>query len=372
MIMQSAMLLGACSTFETVIPNAEIPASTITPTVPAAGAIPTPSSVPSVMPQPSPTTSSAPFRLIAVLDPNLAGRLQGLRTQSNDRVWVIASEGISEWQNGSWSSLPVPTDVAVRDALFTQSGDYWLVTREGLYRLQDGDWVSVSPMEMGMPLPEEIDFVVFYTLAVDASEQVWVGRCDWVGPGPVGGNLRWYDGLAWHGAAAPADGGCVLALAIDDAGGVWAGVDDAIWYHDQDAGTWTEYPLPETGESYRFGFVTDLAIDSDRVPWPYLAPCGGASCDIAAGHRFRILGDAWDPVGEMNGSPQKLVFDGQGVGWLLTGTRLYRLEDHLAGAPPVAEELEVWAISVDPEGQVWVVGQWADEPMALWVIEPRE
>jgi hypothetical protein len=415
-------------------PTPTVPQPTLTPRTPTATpeptATPLPTRTPTPTAEPSPTPpahapmQTGPLQLVALIPPALLGEVTELRADPDGALWVFATYGYAVWRDGQWATQPSGRDqilIGVDDAermwLFVEengskiiswdggaeftmaddgwlpvpdpsrlegrgvltdgAGWVWLVTEQGVCTFDGTRWTVFAASDMDMPPPDS-DILTMFTLElVGESSQIWVGECDWGGPGPLGGGgARWFDGQTWRGADSPVASGCVVAIEEDSLGRVWVGLDADLWRYDPAADKWTRFGPPQPTERYRVGYVTDIAIDPTGEPWPLFALCGGASCG-GEQVRYRLHDGAWTQIGDVSYDvPQTLVFDGAGTPWLLGGG-MYRVEANQPVEPPISL-LAVQAVTVDGVGRVWVAGWQAGitgvQPatdVALWMFQPR-
>jgi hypothetical protein len=314
------------------------------------------------------------------------GRMLGL--DQAGRVWRASEEGdqVMAWDGTVWTSYAA-------DAGWTPLTDWrrfvgwgqvdslgrvWLKTSQDVRVLIPGQggldgerWTVFTPADMNMDAPQYEDLEASFAI-LESDGLVWVGECDWGGPGPFGGRgVRWFDGQGWQGADSPVASGCVTLVEQDDWGRVWLGVDDNLWRYD---GEWTLFAPPAAPEGLRNGFITDLTLDPAGDPWLTLDLCGGASCYGWLVH-YHVHDDVWTQIGELLGDycpVQKTVFvpeqGGFGMPWLLWGGDLYRI---VGDTPEFVARFVVYSLSVDAAGQVWLVA-WHDDQTALWTTMPAE
>jgi hypothetical protein len=303
------------------------------------------------------------------------------------RLWVFrqGADEIAVWQDGQWTTygvesgwtsarasssvwwVPKPWKVSL-----AEDGTAWLPTRLDVRHFDGQHWTIHTLEEMGFPTPEDEETAIVHQIALlNGGAQVWVGECEYSGPGPISQpGLRWFDGVAWHDADTPVGLACVPVVEVDSAGVMWVGAVDVVWRYEPASRTWTPYRLPEAFLSgYNFTYVRDLIVDQSGDIWVILQYCGGAGCDINS-TLHRIQAGEWSKVLE---KPewfmplQRLALDGNGQGWLFWDGMFYQLsEDEMA---PVAT-LEARGAGVGPRGSVWVVTGHADEA-TLWVLEPQ-
>ena len=368
------------------------------------------------------------FRLVAPIPPELLGAVTQLRADSDGTLWVVTTRGYALWSDGRWTVqpagrghsligvddtgrmwffveqdgsriyasggesgqtlveadagwLPVPNPAGLegRGVLTDANGWVWLVTDRDVRAFDGAEWTVSSREDMGMAPPADAEFSALFTLElIGQPGRIWVGECDWGGPGPMGGGgARWFDGQAWRGADSPVASGCVAAIREDSLGRVWVGLDTDLWRCDLVADEWTRFAPPQPPEGAHFRTITHIALDPTGEPWPLFPACGGGSC-VDGAVRYRLQGGAWAQIGGIGQvKPEMLVFDGAGTPWL-AGGGVYRIEANRPVEPPVAL-LATQAIAVDGDGRVWVagwqvgiIGVQPATDMALWVLETLE
>jgi ligand-binding sensor domain-containing protein len=324
----------------------------------------------------------------------LGGELAGV--DDLGRVWVVSDDGaaISAFhrrQDGSdddWTSTTYGADagwrtVASADAWHREigpvetdgAGRVWLATSQDVRVFDAERWTVLTPAEMGMGEigPRETWATLTLELA-QSSGTVWVGACDWGGPGPLGGQgVRWFEGGSWRGADAPVAAGCATAIAEDRQGRVWMAVDERVWRYTPTSGTWTELAPPEPPMAdVRFGFVQAMALDPSGDPWPAMVLCGGASCygSIALYH---VEDGTWVRMGEpldFGGGlpPHRLIPDTRGVRWIIWAGSLHRVAGEALSEPVTDLGLIRHAV-VDDAGRAWFVAPFEGREM-LWTLKP--
>jgi hypothetical protein len=324
---------------------------------------------------------------------DLSGHLVGV--DAAGRAWVVSEEteaiaALRQAQDGDGDGLSrtvyggesgwVP--IALEDGWHREigplqsdaAGQLWLATSQDVRRFDGEGWTVFTPAEMSMGEvgPQEL-WPTFTVGIARRSGTVWVGSCDWGGPGPFGGQgVRWFDGKAWRGADSPAGSGCATAIAEDGQGRVWMGVDHRLWRYDPASDGWGELAPPEPPvEGMRFGFVHALTLDRSDDPWPAMVLCGGASC-YGKIVLYQIRGVEWAQIGEVmefGGGlpPHELVSDGAGTRWLLWTGSLYRVSEGLSG--PVRGLGLIHDIAVDGAGRLWLVAEQRGRDV-LWTLDP--
>jgi hypothetical protein len=222
-------------------------------------------------------------------------------------------------------------------------------------RAFDGEhWTVFTPQDIGMGQADQ-ELITGWVLAtVEGTDQVWVGQCNWGGPGPFGGQgARWFDGQMWRGADSPVAHGCANAIEADGDGRVWIGVDSDLWRYDPASDDWAQFSAPEPPSPHRrFGFVAHILMTASGDPWPNMATCGGAACD-GDGILYRVHDGVWTQV--MEGSTyllHELVFDTAGTPWLFKDRTIYRLQGDLL-VPML--DIPVYSVAVDTTGRIWLV-----------------
>ncbi len=321
----------------------------------------------------------------AYLD-DLSGEMVGI--DPDGRVWVMSEDTaqIRAWDGSSWTVYGAETgwqplvleDEWYREIGWVQpdeQGRLWLATSQDVRMLHGERWTVFTPADMDMePFDPHVLWATFALEVAESTDTVWIGECDWGGPGPVGGQgVRWFDGQAWHGADSPVPGGCATFIEEDRQGRVWIGVEENVWRYDAMSGGWSRFVPPDPPiADMRFGFVHALALDPHDDAWPALVLCGGASCfgRIAL---YRIEDDVWTQIGDTadfgGGLPaHKLVPDGADAYWLFWVGSLYRVVGETAelvyGLGPVYHTV------VDASGRVWFAA-WYDGRDWLWTLDVR-
>jgi ligand-binding sensor domain-containing protein len=297
------------------------------------------------------------------------------------RIWATNEDAsaISAWDGTSWTDyateagwLPIGLgDEWYRDAGWGQSdglGRFWLATSQDVRVFDGARWTVFTPEDMGMEEvgPEEL-WPIFTVAVSQGTGIVWVGECDWAGPGPFGGQgVRWFDGSAWRGTDSPVASGCAAVIEEDRSGRVWLGVDENLWRYEPASGNWTQFAPPEPPiDGTRFGFADTIACDPSGDPWPAMVLCGGASCygNIALYH---VHDGAWTQIGEVaefEDAPYSLAF-AAGASWLFWDGAVYRLRGDV---PEPLADLYIRSVAVDAAGRVWLVAQHEGQEW-LWIF----
>ena len=314
------------------------------------------------------------------------GNIQGLPLgfDTSGRLWVVDEEGewISSYDGETWREygpgegwIPAGpmydsgmyasiSDGVVMDA----AGDSWLVTMNDVRVLHDHYWTIYTPEDVGF-VPSDFmkqeGFGFFLTdVALDASGDIWVTDCAWMGPGPQGQGARWYDGHRWSGEGSPVvASGCIRDVQIDSDGQIWVGVDDDLWRYTSGEG-WHKFSHPEHFpiDTMRWGWIYDILLDGTDAAWVSMVPCGGASCDTGQSITFWVSETEWLIIGE-NATPDVALglYD---LTWGCFGNGLYAVA---AGEfIPVAVDLPaVCQVEADTTGRVWLS---LDGESSLWVF----
>jgi hypothetical protein len=329
------------------------------------------------------------------------GRLAGI--DGSGRVWVLGEDGseISAWDgapspdgapsgdgdawttygaDAGWTPLAESWHYYASGGQSDALGRLWFATSQDV-RVFDGErWSVITPADLGMgpPLDEELDVV--FSIAILESGAVWVGDCEWGGPGPFGGRgVRWFDGStadipsaltaggsAWHGADSPVASGCATEIVEDGDGNVWLGVEENVWRYDPASGAWTEFAPPEPPIGGRFGFLSNLVVDPSGDPWPMIVICGGASCygSIALYH---IHDGAWTQIGDVAEYDLQWgpIFEADGTPWIFWNEGVYRI---IEDTPELMAPLYARSIVADGSGKVWFLA-WYEGQDWLWTLD---
>ena len=306
-----------------------------------------------------------------------AGTLAGV--DDVGRVWVVSEDTseISAWDGAAWTGYGAGagwTPIAhwtwspVERGLFTDTlGRLWLATGQDV-RVFDGQRWTVFTMEaIGMRAPEYEDTSVAFEIAIlKGLDEIWVGECEWLGPGPVGGQgVRRFDGEAWHEVDPQVSSGCVEAITEDPSGMVWFGVGADLWRYDQGSGDSARFsPPPDPPvDGMRHGPVLDIGLDPSGNIWPTLMLCGGASCDREM--YYRVRDGAWTPIGEEILWGIQVVVDAAGTPWIFGWEgNVHRIA---ADVPELAAEMnaQIVRVTMDAIGRVWFVTRSGDQDV-LW------
>jgi hypothetical protein len=313
--------------------------------------------------------SAGPFESVVPVDLALAGELRGMQAIGDGMVWIFSGEEAvrirgNEWEtlgrdpedtiagfdgerrvwivaeNGThingwvgyyfdifaepegWTPLPVD-DIWWRPVVLgmhpDELGRLWLATGVDI-RVLVNSWSVFTPEDMGMEArePSDVQTAFEITMANDGAE-VWVGECDYSGPGPGQGlGARWFEGVVWRGSDSPVATGCVGAIREDGAGRVWVGMKDEVWIFDRDAEEWSSLTPPDPPEGQHYGEVLDIVFAPSGDAWVSLSICGGASCSGPM-VLYLVRGETWTQVGDLTDiyvGDQRVVLDADGTAWL--------------------------------------------------------
>ena len=360
---------------------------------------------------------SGPFQQISTEEALIAGRVISLETDPEGGMWLISEAGISHFADELWSGFlteatgemvgmdrkghfwlvshdgtsitswdrtawisytlstgwePVETDLPNMGPASVTSdlyGNVWLANESGVRVFDGNSWQNITNDMMGMPPVGDPDLISQYLIkTIQERGEVWVGRCDWSGPGPInGGGVRVYDGQYWLDNLPPFEEGCVTTIEEGTNGDVWVGKDGELWKLSGQNDTWEQYvpPAPPEDLGVRYGYVVGLAIDPNGDPWAELEICGGASC-YNGEILFRLIEGDWEQIGEITtGLRREVLFDKQGNAWLISGGSIYRVAGDEA---ELLSNLNVLAASSDHEGGIWLLAQGSGAP-TLWVLD---
>jgi hypothetical protein len=394
--------------------------ATLTPELP-------PTSTPTVKASPSaalPAVSIGPYETLEPQPGMPESAIIKLLTGPDGDIWVVSEDGVSSFDGSSWIDHGDVTGVVlgfdgvgqlwivdengewiaaydgqswiqyteeqgwlpaghifnagmyanVSEEIVTDSrGETWLVTRQDIRVLRQGYWFVYMPEEAGFipsdfMLQEGFGFLLS-DVALDATGDVWVTDCAWMGPGPQGQGARWYDGEKWLGQDSPVvASGCIKDVEVGTDGRIWVGVDDQVWRYTNGQG-WEQFPHPVQFplESLRWGWIVDLLLDGTEAVWMTMMPCGGASCDLGTSITFWIHGDEWLVVGE-DQSEEGLPNVARGANdltWGCLADGLYSVAD--GEFIPVEENRPSHCqVQADHTGRIWLslIGQ-----PGLWVFD---
>ncbi len=310
-----------------------------------------------------------------------AGEMVGMDRKGH--FWLVSSTGesITSWDRTAWISYtlstgwePVNTDglnVGMGGVTSDIYGNVWLASESGLRMFNGSSWQNIDNEMMGMAPVESPEIISEYKIkTIQDSGEVWVGRCDWSGPGPMnGGGVRIYGRGEWLDNELPFDGGCVTTIEEGLNGDVWVGRDGELWKLSGADGRWNQYIPPILPEELgvRYGYVVGLTIDPNGNPWVELEICGGASC-YNGEILFHLIGRDWKQIGEVTiGFRREILFDEHDNTWIISGGPIYRVVgdnlEHLTN-------LNVLAATSDHSGDVWLLAQGSGAP-TLWKLDTK-
>jgi hypothetical protein len=308
------------------------------------------------------------------------GEIAGI--DSAGRVWVVSEDAaqISAWNGQAWSTYGAEagwTQLAddyyryVRGGQSDPLGRVWFATSQDVRSFDGDQWSVYSPQEMGMQPPTGEDLMADFEVTVLRSGAVWISECDWGGPGPFGGRgVRWLEDGIWQGASAPVASGCAIAIAEDNAGRVWAGVDSSLWRYDPATGAWEEFAAPESPiTEMHFGFIDSLSVDASDTVWPVLVLCGGASC-FGNCALYHLEGERWTQVGETGEYDSGYwgpLFDASAGAWVYWAGGMYQIKEN---SPELVSPLAGRLGAVDKGGRLWLVAPEQGRDM-LWVLDDQ-
>jgi ligand-binding sensor domain-containing protein len=314
---------------------------------------------------------------VTVQPDEMAGKLVGI--DQGGRAWALKDQSgvLSAWDGTSWTAHgaetggePVAGGSGSGLAVFPidQTGGVWLAASMDVRRFDGARWTVIPPQQMGMQ-PTDLDSALpaFLVTGVDSGRQIWVGQCEWIGPGPGGGQgARWFDGETWQGADSPVASGCVTQIEEDGLGRVWVALDDTLWRYDLASGAWAQFVPPTPPDDFpRFGWVYDLTVDRAGDAWPVLALCGGASC-FTGNVPYRLHDGEWTQLADRDEGYglSTVVLDGNDTPWLFWGCGIYRVVD---GMPEHVADQCAYSATAGPEGAIYFVGPMGDEDY-LWAL----
>ena len=412
-LLLTAFLLAGCTSSE--IPGSTISPSAIATLLPNPVELATPTNVaPSVSPTPNSLTSG-PFKMVLPIDAITTDTVESLISTSNGSLWLITREmiirilenepevylsdypgkfvglddlgrvwvvsedtsEISAWDgktrttfgaDNGWTPLNENSFWQVYNGVGDIDGGFWLPTSQDVRYFDGKNWVVFSRQELGMEPPVYEDLMPRFMVKVAKSGTVWVGECDWGGPGPFGGGgLRWLEDGTWQGVTSPAASGCVNAYIEDQLGRVWVGIDSNLWRYDPASGDWLEFGTPPTPiKDTRFGYFVSLALDPDEEIWPVLDLCGGASC-YGSSVLYHLRDAQWNQVGEVAEYDDRHwgpIFDNAGTGWLGWQGGIYRIKND---TPELVSPIAGRFGTVDGIGRIWFVAE-LEGKETLWVM----
>jgi hypothetical protein len=314
---------------------------------------------------------------VTVRAEEIAGKLIGI--DESERVWVLNEESgaIHAWDGASWTVYgvesgwePITEGFGSGPVVFPtdQAGRVWLATGMDVRHFDGARWTIIPPQGMGMqPTDLERALPGYFVAGVDSGEQIWVGQCEWIGPGPGGGQgARWFDGESWQGADSPVGSGCVTQIEEDGLGRVWVAVDDTLWRYDPASGGWAQFVPPAPPDDFpRFGWVYDLAVDQAGDAWPIMALCGGASC-FTGNVPYHVHDGEWTQLADRDEeiSTPVVVLDGNDTPWLFWDCGIYRVVDDV---PEHVADQCASSVTAAPDGTIYFVGLMGEENY-LWVL----
>lgn len=260
-----------------------------------------------------------------------------------------------------------------KDLLQDASGHVWLTTNEDVRRFDGTRWTVFTREAMNMAPPELDEVSTIFSLAYSPLTQtVWVGECDWIGPGPTGGGgARWFNGDIWQGAGSPADNGCVTDVVEAGNGRIWIALDNHLLrFHPADS-SWQQFTPPNLDDNYRIGYTEKLVLDNQDNPWPLFSLCGGASCMVGY-VQFRLRDEVWTQFGDVFFDPIQIVFNSDNLPIFLFQRQMsfYTLGDEQIFYSGI--DLETVAVWLDDADNIWIVGRPSDDiPFIIWTATMR-
>lgn len=300
-----------------------------------------------------------------------AGTIWLLVGNDNDTIFALDQTGTQRSFSAASGWLPLVG--TARDLVQDANGDIWLSTNEDVRRFDGTQWTIYTREALGMAAPSMEDVGVLFHLAYSPLTQtVWVGECDWVGPGPIGGGgVRWFDGTLWHGSDSPVARGCSLDIVEGNNGRIWVALNAQLWqFHPADS-SWEQFLAPESSDELRIGYIEKLLLDSQNNPWPLFSLCGGASCQVAFA-QYRLRDGEWTQFGDAFIDPPLLVFNSDNLPFFFYNKQMmfYTLNDEAIQFPQV--ELAVPAAFLDDDDNLWIVGRPSpDLPLIIWQAHMR-
>ena len=316
------------------------------------------------------------------------GEMVGLDNQK--RVWVISEDGsqISAWDGESWSTYGgdvgweplADNDISQQEIVSDNLGQIWIATRHDVRSFNGERWSILTPADLSMPpLDFENTYPIFTVAFLESTNQVWIGQCDEVSAGQLGGRgVRSFDGARWQGADSPAVTGCVVAIEADDDGNIWLGADGDLWRYSPEGDEWNNFPAPDITEGGFYSAVMDITFDPKGDPWPLMYRCGGGGC--IGPELYQLHQGVWTQIisyesnllfGYLYGG--ELVFDAADSAWLIIAGRpsagplggIFTIE---GGELEPQPGLNPIALTIDAEGQLWFVAEYEGE-IALWTLD---
>ena len=248
----------------------------------------------------------------------------------------------------------------------------WLVTSSDVRSFDGQNWTVYSAEEMGLPLPDNPeDQWATFTLAISPQEDIiWVGQCFWIGPGPSGGSgVSIYDGQAWQPVSGESAEGCVNEITPGINGDMWFNTGDTLWQYEAQSGQFHNFEAPPL-ETWRYGWVSGLAVDGQGRPWPTFVTCGGASC-YGVEDQYQLAADnTWVPMAssDLGGPAWPLLVDESGTTWYFRGGEVIEVTGD--GLISLADlNINPQHVAQDDNNRVWFVGSLEDQP-GVWMIAP--
>ncbi|MEA3441033.1 MAG: two-component regulator propeller domain-containing protein [Chloroflexota bacterium] len=306
------------------------------------------------------------------------------------RVWLVSEDGsqIAAWDGESWSTYggdvgwePLAyNDISQQEIVSDNLGQIWIAPRHDVRSFNGERWSILTPADFSMqPLDLENTYPIFTVTFMETTNQVWIGQCDGVSAGPLGGRgVRWFDGARWQGVDSPAGTGCVVAIEEDNDGNIWLGADGDLWRYSPEGDEWTNFPAPEITEGGFYSAVMDITFDPQGDPWSLMYRCGGGGC--IGPELYQLHQGTWTQIisyesnllfGYLYGG--ELVFDAAGSAWLIITGR--PSAGPLGGIFPIGRGefeplpgLNPIALTIDAEGQLCFVAEY-EGAIALWTLD---
>lgn len=315
---------------------------------------------------------------------NLPDPIIGL-TQDG-RAWILPTAGtpLKTWdgsafveydQRNSWLPPQGYGAPSLLESTFSSDidGNVWLTTAYDVRRLRGNQWQIFLPELIGFELPYRKTISTSFVLAnSQISNHAWVGSCNWLERDRLDGDgVRHFDGTRWSEVKIPVEKGCVTAIAADDTGRVWIGMDGRLWRYDEKLDAWSEFTPPDLDPVKYIGFshgaVLDITIAPDDSTWVLYELCGSPGCKTRQ-IRYRIMNGIWTPMRESSQiSPPLLLFDKNSTAWLFDINVIHRLENNTF--KPVAW-MDWWEAATGPDGMIWALTGKLNAEMILWKYEP--